>query len=73
MSKEDRIHALLVSMLRTVADATVGMETENMDCGTLHFPVLKYIPTFEFADEDIQLIKTLGEEEQEDFSTLTEI
>lgn len=73
MSKEDRIHALLVSMLRTVADATVDMETENMDCGTLHFPVLKYIPTFEFDDEDIQLIKTLGEEEQEDFSTLTEI
>lgn len=60
-------------MLETLADATIDMETEDMDCGTLHFPVLKYIPTFEFSDEDIRLIKTLGEEELEDFSVLTEI
>lgn len=73
MSKEERIRRLLVSMLETLANATVGMETEDMDCGKLHFPVLKYEPTFEFSDEDIQLIKTLGEEELEDFSTLTEV
>ena len=73
MSKEDKIKALLVSMLDTLANASVGMETENMDCGTLHCPVLKYTPTFEFTDNDIQLIKTLGEEELEDFSTLTDI
>lgn len=60
-------------MLETLEDATIDMETEDMDCGTLHFPVLKYIPTFEFSDEDIRLIKTLGEEELEDFSVLTEI
>jgi len=73
MSKGERIRRLLVSMLETLADATIDMETEDMDCGTLHFPVLKYIPTFEFSDEDIRLIKTLGKEELEDFSVLTEI
>lgn len=73
MSKEERIKALLVSILETIADATVEMETGEMDCGTLHFPVLRYEPTFEFSDEDIQLIKTLGEEELEDFSALTDI
>lgn len=73
MSEGERIRSLLVSMLETLAKSTEGMETEDMDCGTLHFPVLKYIPTFEFSDEDIRLIKTLGEEELEDFSALTEI
>lgn len=72
MTKEERIKKLLVSLLETLANATVGMETEDMDCGTLHFPVLRYTPTFEFSNDDIQLIKALGEEELEDFSTLTE-
>lgn len=72
MNKEERIRRLLVSILETLANATVDIETENTDCGTLHFPVLRYTPIFEFSNDDIQLIKTLGEEELEDFSTLTE-
>lgn len=71
MTKEERIKKLLVSLLETLANATVGMETEDMDCGTLHFPVLRYTPTFEFSNDDIRLIEALGEEELEDFSTLT--
>ena len=73
MSKEDKIRQLLVSMLQTLADATVDMDTDETDCGTIHYPVLKYTLTFEFDDNDIQLIKTLGKEELEDFSTLTKI
>lgn len=72
MNKEERIRRLLVSILETLANATVDIETENTDCGTLHFPVLRYTPIFEFSNDDIQLIKTLGEEELEDFSALTE-
>lgn len=60
-------------MLETLADATVDMSTEEMDCGTLHFPELKYVPVFEFSDEDIQTIKSLAKEEMIDFSALTDI
>lgn len=73
MSKEEKIKTLLVSILRTLADATVDIDIDDTDYGTLHYPVLRYIPTFEFDGDDIQLIKTLGEEGLEDFSTLTEI
>lgn len=72
MEREERIKTLLVSMLGTIAEATDIMESESTDCGTLHFPELRYVPTFAFTDEDIQLIKSLGEEAMEDFSMLTE-
>ncbi|WP_373123758.1 hypothetical protein [Bacteroides caccae] len=71
MNKEDRLKTLLVSMLKTVAEATIDMEADETDCGVLHYPVLKYTPTFEFDDNDIQLIKALEKDELEDFSTLT--
>lgn len=72
MKREERIKTLLVSMLGTIAEATDIMASESTDCGTLHFPELRYVPTFAFTDEDIQLIKSLGEEAMEDFSMLTE-
>lgn len=72
MNKEEKIKALLVSMLRALSDATTDIETDNdTDCGTLHYPILRYMPSFEFTEEDINLIKALGKEEQEDFSILT--
>ena len=71
-SEEEKIKALLTYTLWAIADATESMETESSDCGTLHSPVLRYFPVFSFSDEDIQLIKSLGEEMMEDFSTLTE-
>jgi len=73
MRKEKKIKSLLVSILRTLADATIDTETYNTDCGILHHPIFHYMPVFEFDDDDIQLIKALGKEELEDFSTLTEI
>lgn len=72
MKREERIKALLVSILETIAEATDSIAIDNTDCGILHFPILRYAPTFEFTDEDIHLIKSLGEESMEDFSTLTE-
>lgn len=74
MNKEEKIKALLVSMLKTLSDATTDVEIDNdTDCGTLHYPILRYMPSFEFTDDDIKLIKTLGEEMMEDFSMLTDI
>lgn len=73
MNKNEEIKKLLVSILEVLADATVGMEVvEGTDCGTLYYPMFKYLPTFEFSDKDIKLIKKIGKEELEDFSTLTE-
>lgn len=72
MKQKERIKTLLVSMLGTIVEATDIMESESTDCGIIHFPILRYAPTFEFTDEDIHLIKSLGEEAMEDFSTLTE-
>ena len=73
MNKTEEIKALLVSLLGTLANATVYMEVEETDWGTLYCPILKYIPTFEFNKQDIRLIKSIAKEELEDFSTLTEI
>lgn len=56
MTREERIKNLLVSVLETIADATESVDIESADCGILHFPILKYNPTFEFTDEDILLI-----------------
>ena len=72
MRREDRIERLLVSILDAIADATESVEVENTDCGVLHLPMLKYAPVFEFTDEDIKLIKKLGDNNMEDFSMLTD-
>ena len=72
MTREERIKTLLVSILGTIAEATDIMESESTDCGIIHFPVWKYAPMFEFTDEDLHLIKSLGKEMMEDLSTLTE-
>lgn len=72
MEREERIKTLLGSILGAIAEATESMEIESADCGILHFPILRYSPVLEFTDEDIQLIKSLGEEMMEDFSMLTE-
>ena len=72
MRKEDKIERLLVSILETIADATESVEVESADCDVLHLPMLKYAPVFEFTDEDIQLIKELGDNNMEDFSMLTD-
>lgn len=72
MSKDENIKSLLISMLRTVADAASDMEVENTECGKLYSPVFRYLPVFEFSKEDMRTIKLLAKEELEDFSTLTD-
>ena len=69
---KERVKKLLVSILGTLADATVDLDVEDTDFGTMYYPVLRFIPTFEFTEDDIKLIRELGEEEMDDFSTLTE-
>ncbi len=73
MSKEEEIKALLLYVLRALAEATIGMDTMETDCGTLYYPELRYMPEFEFSEDDLQLIKELEEEGMGDFSTLTNI
>ena len=45
---------------------------DDTDFGTLHIPNMRYVPTIEFTDEDIELIRWLEEEEGESFGILTE-
>lgn len=71
MTREEAIRALLVSILETIVDVTGTMESEDTDRGTIHLPELRYVPAFEFFDEDINLIRSLGEETMKDFSILT--
>lgn len=68
----ESITRLLCDILREIAEAVSAMEVYESDAGTLHLPEFRYIPSFEFTDEDIQLIKEIAESEGEDFSTLTE-
>ncbi len=70
--KATDIQNLLGRVLEAIADAATEIESEETDCGKLHYPVFRYTPSFEFTDEDIELIKQIGEEESIDLSTLTE-
>lgn len=45
---------------------------DDTEYGTLHYPIFRYTPTFDFTDEDIELIKWLAEEEGEAFDMLTQ-
>ena len=68
---DKRKHLLLVSLLRTINEATSEMDSEETDAGLITIPSFRYEPTFEFDEEDIQTIKELSNEEGEDFSILT--
>lgn len=68
--KDIDIKLLLISVLRVLSEATFDMESYDTDCGILHSPNFRYMPIFEFSDEDIKIIKRLAKEEGEDFSTL---
>lgn len=71
-SYADRKHLLLVDIIRTMADATTEMDIDTeTEAGTIASPVFRYMPQFEFDEEDMQTIRELAEEEGEDFTTLT--
>lgn len=70
---QDEQHTrLLLSILETLSGASIGIEKEDTDCGIISIPEFKYMPTIEFTEGEIELIKALGDEFGFDFSTLTE-
>ncbi len=71
-SYEDRKHLLLVNVIRTIADATTDMDIDaETDAGTIASPVFRYMPSFEFDEEDMQTIRELAKEEGDDYTLLT--
>lgn len=71
-SYADRKHLLLVNIIRTMADATTDMDIDTeTEAGAIASPVFRYMPQFEFDEEDMQTIRELAEEEGEDYSTIT--
>lgn len=73
MTKYDAIRNLFCRVLQEINDATTEMEVDSeTEFGSLHIPTFRYTPTFEFTEEDIELIKWLAEEEGENFDILTE-
>jgi hypothetical protein len=71
MSKEEKIKQLLCGILREICDATDSTDLVEFDA-TAYIPKLRYMPTFCFTEEDIEIIKDLSDEMLEDFSILTD-
>ena len=68
---DKRKHLLLLSLLRTINEATLEIDSEETEEGLVTIPSFRYEPTFEFNEEDIQTIREISDEEGEDFSMLT--
>lgn len=68
---DKRKHLLLLSLLRTINEATSETDSEETEEGLVTIPSFRYEPTFEFNEEDIQTIREISDEEGEDFSMLT--
>lgn len=73
MSKEDKIKHILCDILREICNATDSTDfVEDVEFdATAYIPQFRYMPTFCFMEEDIEIIKNLSEEMSEDFSILT--
>lgn len=61
----ERMKALLVDLLETIAQAIDGMDVGDYDCGELYIPHFRYEPSFEFTEDDVKTIKELAENECE--------
>lgn len=74
MSKEEKIKQLLCGVLREICDATDSIDyIEDSDFdATAYIPQFRYMPTFCFTEEDIEIIKDLSDEMLDDFSILTD-
>ena len=73
MNREYKIKQLLCGILRDICDATDSTDFVEFDDATAYIPRLRYMPTFCFTEEDIEIIKDLSDEMLEDFSILTDI
>lgn len=74
MRKEEKIKRLLCDILRKICNATYStdfIKDVEFDA-TVYIPQFRYMPTFCFMEEDIEIIKDLSEEMSEDFSILTD-
>lgn len=60
---EKRTHDLFFNMLEEIARATSEMTVGDYDCGKLYIPSFKYEPSFEFNEEDVELIKHIASKE----------
>ena len=59
--KETRRDDLLAKLIGTIAESICGMEDDEYDYGHGWIPELRYVPYFEFDEEDIEIIKELAE------------
>lgn len=63
---------LLERLLETIAEATTDIVNIDTDAGPTIIPCFRYEPTFEFYEEDMEVIKWLQKENGLDYSNLTE-
>lgn len=57
---------LLENLLETIQNATLCVNKDQTDCGVVFIPELRWEPSFEFTEEDIEVMKWL--EEQSDYT-----
>ncbi len=69
--KDDAIR-LLENVLATICEATSSVEKEDTDAGLCVMPNFRWEPTFEFYEDDIEVMKWLEEQSDHtvDFSVL---
>lgn len=73
INEKDETKRLLESILSSICDATSSVEKDDTDAGLCVTPNFRYEPTFEFYEDDIEMIKRLQEENGDfDFTRLTE-
>lgn len=74
MRKEEKIKRLLCYILRMICNATDSTDiVKDVEFDvSVYIPQFRYMPTFCFIEEDIEIIKDLSEEMSEDFSILTD-
>ena len=74
MKEDERIRSLLVRILTDLSSAATNLVIdEDTCCETYYTPEFRWIPTVSLTDDDRELIRQLAEEEDEDFTTLTEL
>ena len=74
ITNETKAIRLLERLLETICKASNGLTKEDTDAGLCVMPNFRWEPTFEFYEDDIEIIKWLQYENEGmiDFSQLTE-
>ena len=70
MTQQEKEHNLLVRILSEICNAGVEFNYDDLDdCWVLD--TVRYSPPIMLNEDDIELIRQLGEQECEDFSPIT--